>query len=77
MELATTRLADLQKGDVLLAVNGVKRRQSLTVRFPLGPITLGSPVQGVTFEDPYPGSIEYVFYPSQMDGQVMTIDRPN
>jgi hypothetical protein len=74
--ITVTRLSQLKKGDVLVAVGGKKRRQPLTVDRPLDFIEHGSPVEGVRFVSPTPSSdLEWVFYPSQMDGQDMEIER--
>lgn len=68
------RLAELKKGDVLLAVDGVRRARPLTVQDPLG--FIAGEVEGVRFVPPPGSGIEWVFYPGQMDGQDMEIDRP-
>jgi hypothetical protein len=76
-KIIVTRLAELRTGDVLLAASGKKRSQPLEVAAPLGPIEDGSPVIGVRFQRPNERSvIEWVFYPAQMDGQQMEIERP-
>jgi hypothetical protein len=68
------KLAELKAGDTLLAVGGVKRARPLEVQDPLG--TIIGDVQGVRFVPPEGSELEWVFYPGQMDGQDMEIDRP-
>ncbi|MGO3394594.1 hypothetical protein [Glutamicibacter arilaitensis] len=70
------RLADLRTGDRILSHGGRAYRTPLRVTSLLGPIEFGSPVQGVRVENPNPSSgIEWVLYPSQMDGSPMEIER--
>jgi len=73
--IVVTTLAELEPGDVLVAVDGEKRNRPLTVATPLGPIESGSPIQGVRFDPPTGSIIDWVFYPSQMDGRQMEILR--
>ena len=75
MELDVSRLAELRKGDVLMALNGKPYVKPLTVADELAPIAPGSPVSGVRFVPPVGSEIEWVFYPDQLDGQRMTIKR--
>lgn len=70
-----TRLADLQMGDRLTALDGKPYSKPLVVQDPLGPLQHGSPVLGVRFIPPEGSGIEWVFYPSQMDGHAMTVER--
>lgn len=74
-ELIVAKLADLREGDVLTALDGKFYAKPLTVLDELAPITTGSPVRGVRFEPPTSSGIEWVFYPAQMDGHRMTINR--
>ena len=74
-ELIVTKLAELREGDVLTALDGKPYAKPLTVTDELGPIAAGSPVRGVRFEPPTDSGIEWVFYPGQMDGHHMTIQR--
>ncbi|MGP4968310.1 MULTISPECIES: hypothetical protein [Micrococcaceae] len=70
------RLADLRVGDRILSHGGRAYRTPLRVTSPLGPIEFGSPVRGVRVENPNPSSgVEWVLYPSQMDGRPMEIER--
>lgn len=75
-EMIVTNLAELREGDVLTALDGKRYAKALTVVDELAPITAGSPVHGVRFEPPTGSGIEWVFYPGQMDGHSMTINRP-
>lgn len=74
-ELIVTKLAELREGDVLTALDGKSYAKPLTVTDELAPIALGSPVRGVRFEPPAGSGVEWVFYPGQMDGHRMTIER--
>lgn len=75
--IVLTRLADLRAGDVILSLDGRRYRTPLRVTDALGPIAPGSPVHGVRLEPPNPASgIERVFYPSQMDGHRLEVERP-
>ncbi|WIB72576.1 hypothetical protein [Curtobacterium sp. MCBD17_026] len=69
------RLAELKAGDQLIAVDGQKRHTPLTVQDPLGYIGAGD-VQGVRFVPPAGSELDWVFYPGQMDGQDMEVERP-
>lgn len=70
------RLAELRAGDTLLSLDGRKYRTPLWVTDPLGPIEPGLPVQGVRVANPNPNSdIEWVFYPSQVDGHTLEVER--
>lgn len=70
------RLAELRPGDRIKSHGGRAYRKPLTVTDALGPIEPGSPVQGVRVESPNPDSgIEWVLYPSQMDGRAMEVER--
>lgn len=70
------RLAELRVGDRITSHGGRAYRTPLRVTDPLGPIEAGSPVQGVRVESPNPSSgIEWVLYPSQMDGRPMEVER--
>lgn len=75
MKITVTRLADLRWGDVLLALDGKPYAKRLVVDHELGPIGAGSAVRGVRFETPAGSGIEWVFYPGQMDGRRMEIER--
>lgn len=69
-----TRLRDLRVGDVILSLDGRPYRKPRVVTTELGPIEPGSPVVGVRLENPNPSSeIEYVLYPSQVDGLQMEV----
>jgi len=71
-----TRLRDLRVGDVILSLDGRPYRKPRVVTTELGPIEPGSPVVGVRVENPNPSSeIEYVLYPSQVDGLQMEVQR--
>ena len=71
-----TRLRDLRVGDVILSLAGRPYRKPRVVTTELGPIEPGSPVVGVRVENPNPSSeIEYVLYPSQVDGLQMEVQR--
>ena len=71
-----TRLRDLRVGDVILSLDGRPYRKPRVVTTGLGPIEPGSPVVGVRVENPNPSSeIEYVLYPSQVDGLQMEVQR--
>lgn len=71
-----TRLRDLRVGDVILSLDGRPYRKPRVVTTELGPIEPGSPVVGVRLENPNPSSeIEYVLYPSQVDGLQMEVQR--
>lgn len=71
-----TRLRDLRVGDVILSLDGRPYRKPRVVTTELGSIEPGSPVVGVRVENPNPSSeIEYVLYPSQVDGLQMEVQR--
>lgn len=70
-----TRLADLKAGDRLVSFGGTPYQKPLVVQSPLGPIEQGSPVHGVRITPPEGSGIDWIFYPSQMDGYGMTIER--
>lgn len=71
-----TRLADLYPGDRILSWDGHAYRPARVVEQSLGPITLGSTVVGVRLRNPDPDStLEYVLYPSQMDGLRLEVER--
>lgn len=71
-----TRLRDLCVGDVILSLGGRPYRKPRVVTTELGSIEPGSPVVGVRLENPNPSSeIEYVLYPSQVDGLQMEVQR--
>lgn len=74
MQITITKLADLRVGDRPISFNGRRYNRPLTVAAELGPIEPGSPVQGVRLDAPGAG-IEWVFYPSQMDGRALVIER--
>ncbi|WP_295124980.1 hypothetical protein [uncultured Leifsonia sp.] len=75
-KIIVTRLADLRIGDRILSHGGRVYRTPLRVTDELGPIEWGSPVRGVRVENPNPASgIEWVLYPSQMDGREMEVER--
>lgn len=66
----------LRVGDVILSLGGRPYRKPRVVTTELGPIEPGSPVVGVRLENPNPSSeIEYVLYPSQVDGLQMEVQR--
>lgn len=74
--IIVTRLAELRIGDHITSCDGKPYRTPLHVLDELGPIEPGSPVRGVRVESPNPSSgIEWVLYPSQMDGRRMEVDR--
>jgi len=71
------RLADLRADDRIVARSGQRYGKPLRVLQPLGPIEPNSPVQGVRVANPNTENlIEWVLYPSQMDGQQLEVDRP-
>jgi len=71
-----TRLRDLRVGDVILSLDGRPYRKPRVVTTELGSIEPGSPVVGVRLENPNPSSeIEYVLYPSQVDGLRLEVQR--
>lgn len=75
--ITVSGLSDLRRGDVLTALDGTSYRQRLVVCRELAPIEPGSPVQGVRLENPTPESgLEWVLYPSQIDGRALEIERP-
>lgn len=74
--VTVNRLADLRFGDRIKSWDGHAYNPPRRVMYELGPIEPGSPVQGVRLENPNPGStLEYVLYPSQMDGRTLEVDR--
>lgn len=74
--LTVTRLADLRAGDRILSWDGRPYNPPRVVQSELGPIEPGSPVHGVWLENPTPGGlVEYVLYPSQMDGRRLEVSR--
>jgi len=74
--IIVTRLAELRIGDRLTSFNGRPYRTPLRVTDELGLIEFGSPVRGVRVKSPNPSSgIEWVLYPSQMDGREMEVER--
>ena len=78
METITiNRLADLRIGDRIKSWDGHAYNPPRVVTTTLGPIEAGSPVQGVRLANPNPYStLEYVLYPSQMDGRALEVERP-
>lgn len=71
------RLAELRPQDRIVARSGHRYPKPLQVLDALGPIEPGSPVVGVRVQSPHPDSpTEWVLYPSQMDGQLIEVDRP-
>lgn len=75
-KITVTRLGELRIGDRLISHGGRAYRTPLRVTRELGPIEFGSPVTGVRVESPNPSSgIEWVLYPSQMDGRQMEVER--
>lgn len=76
MQTTITRLSELRTGDVILSLDGRPYRKPLRVTDALGPIEPGSPVKGVRVESPNPASgIEWVLYPSQLDGHRLEVER--
>lgn len=74
--LTITRLADLRFGDRIKSWDGNTYNPPRRVMYELRPIEPGSPVQGVRLENPNPDStLEYVLYPSQMDGRRLEVER--
>lgn len=74
--LTVTRLADLRFGDRVKSCDGRPYSPVRVVQYELAPIEAGSVVRGVRLENPYPTSpVEHVWYPSQMDGHVLEVDR--
>ena len=74
--IIVTRLAELRVGDRLISQGGRAYRTPLRVTDELGPIGHGSPVIGVRVQNPNPSSgIEWVLYPSQMDGRETEVER--
>lgn len=74
--ITVNRLADLRKGDRIIGYDGQTYVQPRIVASPLCAIEPGSPVHGVRLEAPNPQSvIEWVLYPSQMDGRPMEVIR--
>lgn len=66
----------LRVDDVILSLVGHPYRKPRVVITELGPIEPGSPGVGVRLENPNPSSeIEYVLYPSQVDGLQMEVQR--
>jgi len=75
-KIIVTRLAELRIGDRILSHGGRAYRTPLRVTDELGPVTFGSPVRGVRVESPNPSSgVEWVLYPSQMDGHELEVER--
>lgn len=75
-KIIVTRLAGLRIGDRILSHGGRVYRTPLRVIAELGPIEFGSSVRGVRVESPNPASgVEWVLYPSQMDGREMEVER--
>lgn len=74
--ITITRLADLRTGGAVLSLDGKPYPRPRVVTAELGPIELGSPVCGVRLQGPNPGSgVEYVLYPSQVDGRRLEVER--
>lgn len=74
--IIVTRLAELRVGDRIISRDGRAYAKPLRVTDELAPIEYGSPVIGVRVENPNPSSgIEWVLYPSQMDGRQMEVER--
>jgi len=75
--ITINRLADLRIGDRIKSWDGHAYNPPRVVTTTLGPIEAGSPVQGVRLANPNPDSaLEYVLYPSQMDGRALEVERP-
>ena len=76
-KIAVTRLADLRAGDRLVSLDGRAYIPVRIVAQGLGYIGAGT-VQGVRLVNPFPSSdAEHVFYPSQMDGHRIEVERSN
>lgn len=76
-KITVTRLADLRAGDRLVSLDGRVYTSVRIVAQSLGYIGAGA-VQGVRLVNPFPSSdVEHVFYPSQMDGHRIEIERNN
>lgn len=74
--VTVTRLADLRFGDRIKSRDGQPYNPPRIVQYELGSIEVGSPVRGVRLENPHEGSpVEHVWYPSQMDGRLLEVDR--
>ncbi len=69
------RLEDLRPGDRLIAHNGQRYREPLQVLATLGPVP-GQAGRGVQVKPAHPDAPAVVLDPSQMDGQVLEVDRP-
>jgi len=70
-----TRLADLRVGDRITSWEGHAYNPPRIVTATLGPIEAGSPVKGVRLANPVDSWLDYVLYPSQMDGRVLEVER--
>lgn len=74
--LTVHALEQLQVGDLIRSHGETIYHKPLLVAQALAPIATGSPVMGVRVQNRNPSSdIEWVLYPSQMDGYPMTIER--
>lgn len=74
--ITVTRLADLRVGDTITSMGGRPLPRPRRVSAALGPIEDGSPVQGVRLVNPDPTSLlELVYYPSQVDGIPLEVQR--
>lgn len=71
--ITVTDLADLRRGDRVLAIGSISHRNKpLEVESSLGPIA--GPVQGVRCGT-LAGGVEMVLYPSQCNGQQIVVER--
>jgi hypothetical protein len=72
--LVVHRARELRRGDRILKLGAVDYNPPREVLAPLAPIA--GQVVGVRTSNPCPGSpVEYVLYPSQIDGTPMLVDR--
>jgi hypothetical protein len=74
--ITVTRLDQLRVGDKIHSWDGHPYNPPRTVTHALAPLEPGSSVKGVRLANPNPvNQLEYVLYPSQMNGLPLVIER--
>ena len=74
-EIVITRLADLRIGDRIISREGRAYNPPYVVLAIIGPVVAGSPGEGVRLASPVDSWLDHVLNPSQVDGQVLEVQR--